>query len=37
MPLGEVLAPAIQLAEEGVPVAPLTSYFWRRGVERVIR
>jgi gamma-glutamyltranspeptidase/glutathione hydrolase len=28
-----VLAPAIQLAEDGFPVAPLTAYFWERGVE----
>ncbi len=31
---GEVLAPAIKLAEEGFPVAPLASYFWRAGAER---
>ena len=31
--LAEVLAPAIKLAEEGFPVAPLTSYFWQRGAE----
>jgi gamma-glutamyltranspeptidase/glutathione hydrolase len=30
----EVLEPAIALAEDGFPVAPLTSLFWRRGVER---
>jgi gamma-glutamyltranspeptidase/glutathione hydrolase len=28
--LSEILSPAIKLAEEGVPVAPLTSYFWQR-------
>lgn len=33
----EVLAPALQLAEEGFPVAPLTAYFWGRGVGRVGR
>lgn len=27
----EILTPAIRLAEEGFPVAPLTSYFWQRG------
>jgi len=26
-----ILAPAIRLAEQGFPVAPLTSYFWGRG------
>jgi gamma-glutamyltranspeptidase/glutathione hydrolase len=32
-----VLAPAIRLAENGFPVAPLTSYFWQSGVERQLR
>src|SRR5262245_16740754 len=35
LPLKDVLAPAIQLAEDGFPVAPLTSYFWGRGAARV--
>ncbi len=35
--LQEVLAPAIRLADEGFPVAPLTSYFWRRGAERQLK
>lgn len=34
MPLAEILAPAIRLAEEGFPVAPLTAHFWQRGAER---
>src|SRR5690606_1594264 len=34
---GDVLAPAIRLAEEGFPVAPLTAYFWGRGAERQLR
>jgi gamma-glutamyltranspeptidase/glutathione hydrolase len=34
MPLRDVLAPAIDLAEQGFPVAPVTSYFWQRGAER---
>jgi gamma-glutamyltranspeptidase/glutathione hydrolase len=34
MPMAEILAPAIRLAEEGFPVAPLTSFFWSRGVAR---
>ena len=34
---GRVLAPAIRLAEEGFPVAPITAYFWQRGVERQLR
>lgn len=37
LPLPIALAPAIQLAEEGFPVAPITSYFWQRGVERQLR
>ncbi len=32
-----VLAPAIRLAEEGFPVAPVTAYFWERGFERQLR
>ncbi|MCX6030406.1 MAG: gamma-glutamyltransferase family protein [Chloroflexi bacterium] len=32
-----VLAPAIRLAEEGFPVAPITAYFWDRGAERQLR
>jgi gamma-glutamyltranspeptidase/glutathione hydrolase len=31
---GEVLEPAIVLAEKGFPVAPLTSHYWQRGAER---
>jgi gamma-glutamyltranspeptidase/glutathione hydrolase len=34
MPMKDLLAPAIRLAEEGFPVAPLTSYFWQRAAER---
>jgi gamma-glutamyltranspeptidase/glutathione hydrolase len=32
--MGRILAPAIRLAEEGFPVAPVTSYFWQRGAAR---
>ncbi len=32
--LESILAPAIRLAEEGFPVAPLTAYFWDRGAQR---
>ncbi|MBV6399728.1 MAG: Glutathione hydrolase-like YwrD proenzyme [Anaerolineales bacterium] len=32
--MSEILAPAIRLASEGFPVAPITSYFWGRGVQR---
>jgi gamma-glutamyltranspeptidase/glutathione hydrolase len=34
MPLAEILAPALRLAEEGFPVAPLTAHFWKRGAEK---
>jgi gamma-glutamyltranspeptidase / glutathione hydrolase len=37
LPLAEVLEPAIRLAEDGFPVAPLTAHFWARGVERQLR
>lgn len=32
--MGDILAPAIRLASDGFPVAPLTSYFWARGAAR---
>ncbi len=35
--MARTLAPAIRLAEEGYPVAPITAYFWERGVERQLR
>ena len=35
LPLPTVLAPAIRLAEEGFPVAPITAHFWERGAERL--
>ena len=35
--LSHVLAPAINLAESGFPVAPITSYFWRRGADRQLK
>ncbi len=34
LPMTAVLAPAIQLAEDGFPVAPLTAHFWERGAAR---
>lgn len=33
----EILAPAIRLAEEGFPVAPITAHFWARGAERQLK
>lgn len=35
--MAEILAPAIRLAEDGFPVAPLTSYFWQRGAQRQLK
>ena len=35
LPLTEILAPAIRLAEEGAPIAPTTSYFWQRSADRL--
>jgi len=32
--MATILAPAVHLAEEGFPVAPITAYFWQRGAER---
>jgi gamma-glutamyltranspeptidase / glutathione hydrolase len=37
LPLSQVLAPAIRLAQEGFPVAPITAFFWQRGAERQLR
>ncbi|MHA1303804.1 MAG: gamma-glutamyltransferase [Candidatus Heimdallarchaeaceae archaeon] len=35
MSLKEVLSPAIELAENGFPVAPITAFFWNRGVKQL--
>jgi len=32
LPLGEILAPAIRLAEDGFPVAPLTAHYWNSAI-----
>lgn len=37
LPLTEILAPAIRLADEGFPVAPLTAHFWSRGADRQLK
>jgi gamma-glutamyltranspeptidase/glutathione hydrolase len=37
LPLRDILAPAIALAEQGFPVAPVTAYFWQRGAQRQLR
>jgi gamma-glutamyltranspeptidase / glutathione hydrolase len=37
LPMSDILAPAIRLASEGFPVAPLTSYFWQRGAQRQLK
>jgi gamma-glutamyltranspeptidase/glutathione hydrolase len=33
--LSELLEPAAKLAEEGFPVAPVTSYHWRSGIAQI--
>jgi len=35
--MSEILTPAIRLASEGFPVAPLTSHYWKRGAERQLK
>ncbi|MFO7623027.1 MAG: gamma-glutamyltransferase family protein, partial [Anaerolineales bacterium] len=37
LPLSKVLTPAIRLAQQGFPVAPITAYFWQRGAERQLK
>ena len=37
LPLAASLAPAIELAERGFPVAPLTALWWRDGAEQLLR
>lgn len=37
LPMRDILAPAIELAEQGFPVAPTTAYFWQRGAERQLK
>jgi gamma-glutamyltranspeptidase/glutathione hydrolase len=36
-PMKKILAPAINLAENGFPVAPITAHFWERGAGRQLR
>lgn len=36
LPLQQILAPAFDLAENGFPVQPITSYYWTRGVEHLL-
>lgn len=37
LPMTRILAPAIRLAENGFPVAPVTAHFWARGASRQLR
>jgi gamma-glutamyltranspeptidase/glutathione hydrolase len=32
--MADILAPAIRLADEGFPVAPITAYSWQRGAQK---
>jgi gamma-glutamyltranspeptidase/glutathione hydrolase len=35
--MSDILAPAIRLADEGFPVAPITAHFWERGADRQLK
>jgi gamma-glutamyltranspeptidase / glutathione hydrolase len=35
--MAEILAPAIRLASEGFPVAPITSFSWQRGAQNQLK
>ncbi|KAA0266771.1 MAG: gamma-glutamyltransferase, partial [Chloroflexi bacterium] len=35
--MSDILAPAIRLADEGFPVAPITAHFWARGADRQLK
>jgi gamma-glutamyltranspeptidase/glutathione hydrolase len=35
--IADILAPAIRLAEEGFPVAPITAYFWQRAAKEQLK
>lgn len=37
LPLDAILSPAIRLADEGFPVAPITAHAWQHGAERQLR
>ena len=37
LPMADILVPAIRLASDGFPVAPLTSWFWKRGAGRQLQ
>ncbi|HQV63295.1 MAG TPA: gamma-glutamyltransferase, partial [Anaerolineales bacterium] len=37
LPMQKILAPAINLAENGFPVAPITAHFWERGAGRQLQ
>ena len=37
LPMSEILAPAIRLAQEGFPVSPITAYFWLRGAQNQLK
>jgi gamma-glutamyltranspeptidase / glutathione hydrolase len=34
--MDEILAPALRLAEEGFPAAPMTAHLWQRGAEKLL-
>ena len=36
LPLAKVLEPAVNLAERGFPVAPITAYYWQRAAQGIL-
>lgn len=36
LPLPQLFADAIELADKGFPVSPITAYFWQRGAEKLL-
>ncbi len=37
LPMSEILAPAIRLAQEGFPVSPITAHSWELGTQRQLK
>jgi len=35
LPISQVLAPAIRLAEQGFPVSPITAFYWEQSIQRL--
>jgi gamma-glutamyltranspeptidase/glutathione hydrolase len=37
LPMGRILSPAIQLAEQGFPVSPITAHHWNKSADRLTK